>query len=86
MLVTPLPIVKLVNPTDKPYTLELTGNWGPLAGAEYEFYAPGDLLAANTMEQKQAIVLQRKSLSTQDDRLTIVIDPLSAGVVTLFKD
>ena len=76
-------IVKVVNPTDKPYTLTLDGNWGPLAGASYEYYAPGDLLAANTMEQRHAIGLKTKDLPLQGERLVLDLEPLSAGVITL---
>ena len=83
-------IVKVVNPTDKPYTLTLDGNWGPLSGAEYEYIAPGDLLAANTMEQRHAVGRQTQSLplttaagSDAPDRLVMTVAPYSAGVITL---
>jgi alpha-N-arabinofuranosidase len=76
-------IVKVVNPTDKPYTLTLNGNWGPLEGAQYEFYAPGELLAANTMENRNAVQLQQKQLPLDGESLTMTVDPLSAGVITL---
>ena len=76
-------IVKVVNPTDRPYTLTLDGDWGPLAGAEYEFFAPGSLDAANDMDHKNAVARQKKALQPQDDRMTLTLAPLSAGVVTL---
>ena len=86
-------IVKVVNPTDKPYTLTLDGNWGPLSGAEYEYIAPGDLLAANTMEQPRAVGRQTMSLPLTaasgpdaSDRLVMSVAPLSAGVITLIRE
>ena len=78
-------IVKAVNPTDKPYTLTLTGDWGPLAGADYEYIAPGSLDAANDMEHKEAVARQRRTLEPADDAVTLTLDPLSAGVVTLYR-
>ncbi len=78
-------IVKAVNPTDRPCTLTLTGNWGPLSGAEYEFFAPGSLSAANDMQHKRAVARQKRTLSPVDDSVTLTLDPLSAGVVTLFR-
>ena len=77
--------VKAVNPTDRPYTLTLSGNWGPLAGADYEFFAPGSLDAANDMQHKRAVARQKKTLQPQDDVLTLTLDPLSAGVITLYR-
>ena len=78
-------IVKVVNPTDKPYTLDLHGDWGELDGAEYEYIAPGSLDAANSMENKTAVSRRKKSLETPDDALSLTLEPLSAGVVTLFR-
>jgi len=76
-------IVKVVNPSEKPYTLDLHGDWGPLDGADYEYIAPGDLDAANSMENKTAVARRKKSLETPDDALSITLEPLSAGVITL---
>ena len=78
-------IVKAVNPTDKPYTLTLTGDWGPLAGADYEYMAPGSLDAANDMAHKDAVARKRRTLTPEDDTVTLTLDPLSAGVVTLYR-
>ena len=78
-------IVKVVNPTDKPYSLTLRGDWGPLAGAEYEFFAPGSLDAANDMEHRSAVGRQKRSLAVQDDSVSLTLDPLSAGVVTVLR-
>ena len=79
-------IVKVVNPTDKPYRLDLKGDWGPLVGAEYEYIAPGSLDAANSMEHKNAVARRKKTLLPQEnDSLSLTLDPLSAGVVTLLR-
>ena len=78
-------IVKVVNPSDKPYTLDLHGDWGALDGAEYEYIAPGSLDAANSMENKTAVSRRKKSLETPDDALSLTLEPLSAGVITLFR-
>ena len=77
--------VKAVNPTDRPYTLTLTGNWGPLAGADYDYYAPGSLDAANDMQHKNAVARRKKTLQPQDDAVTLTLEPLSAGVITLYR-
>ena len=76
-------IVKVVNPTDKPYSLKLQGDWGPLSSAEYEYFAPGSLDAANDMAHKTAVARQKKTLSPDGEALTLTLDPLSAGVITL---
>ena len=76
-------IVKAVNPTDSPAALKLTGDWGPLAGAEYEFIAPGSLDAANTMERRHAVGRQKRVLTTDGDTVELELPALSAGVVTV---
>ena len=76
-------IVKVVNPTDQPVRLQLHGNWGPLSGAEFEYYAPGSLDAANSMERPDAVGLQRRSLDIKDDAVELDLPSLSAGVITL---
>ena len=76
-------IVKVVNPTETPYTLELTGNWEELSGAVYEFFAPGSLDAANSMADKHAVARQRQTLSPEGNALRLTLEPLSAGVITL---
>ena len=75
--------VKVVNPTETPYTLELTGNWSRLAGASYEYFAPGSLDAANSMAQKQAVARKRQTPAPSGNALTLTLEPLSAGVITL---
>ncbi len=78
-------IVKVVNPTDKPYSLQLRGDWGPLSGAEFEYIAPGSLTAANDMAHKHAVCRQKKAVPLQDDSASLTLDPYTAGVVTLFR-
>ena len=63
--------------------LKLTGDWGPLAGAEYEFIAPGSLDAANTMERRHAVGRQKRVLTTDGDTVELELPALSAGVVTV---
>jgi alpha-N-arabinofuranosidase len=79
-------MVKVVNPTDKTYSLRLDGDWGPLAGAEYEFMAPGSLDAANSMEQKNRVERRKKAVQPSGDGLDLTLEPLSAGVIVLKRD
>lgn len=78
-------IVKVCNPTETPYELEVSGDWKGIAHAEYEYYAPGDLMAANSMENKNAVALKTASPKVNDGKATITIDALSAGVITLTR-
>ena len=78
-------IVKVVNPTETAYTLSLNGDWVGIASAECEYYAPGSLTAANTMEERNAIKLQKKDLDVSGNSVSLDIAPLSAGVITLTK-
>ena len=77
--------VKVVNPTDKPYSLTLAPDWSTIATADYDYIAPGSLDAANDMEHKQAVKRQRKVLKPKGNTVTFTVDPLSAGVVTLSR-
>ena len=77
--------VKVVNPTDKPYSLTLAPDWSTLATADYDYIAPGSLDAANDMEHKQAVQRKRKALKPAGNTVTFTVDPLSAGVVTLSR-
>ena len=78
-------IVKIVNATEKPYTLKVNGDWNAIAGAGYEYYAPGDLTAANSMDNKNAVALKTKSVSPEDNAVTLSVEPYSAGVLTITK-
>lgn len=76
-------IVKVVNPTDKPYRLTTKGNWNSLTEAQYDYYAPGDLMKANSMENKNAVALKHLKPTLQDNQATLDVEPYSAGVMTL---
>ena len=76
-------IVKVVNPTDQPYTLKVNGNWKSLEGAVYDFYAPGDLMAANSMENKNAVALRHAEPAVADGCVSLSVEPYSAGVLTV---
>jgi alpha-N-arabinofuranosidase len=76
-------IVKVVNPTEKAYELSISGDWKALSGASYEYYAPGSLTTANSMEQKDAVALKHASPACEDGKVVLSVEPLSAGVLTL---
>ena len=78
-------IVKVVNPTENACDLTVSGDWKGIAGTAYDFYAPGSLTAANSMENKQAVKLQHASPAFNDGTVTLHVDPLSAGVLTITK-
>ena len=76
-------IVKVVNPTDKPYTLNVGGTWQALHDATYDYYAPGDLMTANSMEHKDAVTLKHATPSIDGTKAILSIEPYSAGVMRL---
>ena len=76
-------VVKVVNPSETPYILNLSGNWGALSGASYEYLAPGSLDAANNMEHPHAVTRRQQTLTPQGEHLTLSLEPISAGVVCL---
>ena len=78
-------IVKVVNPTENECELNILGDWKGLSDALYEYYAPGSLTAANSMNNKQAIQLRRASPETLGNAVFLQIPALSAGVLTLTK-
>ena len=78
-------IVKVVNPTDKAYSLDVAGDWKGIASAEYEYYAPGALDVANSMEKKDAVVLKKASPKTSGGKVVLEVEPYSAGVLTIAK-
>ena len=78
-------IVKVVNATDKPYSLDVTGDWNGIASTEYEYYAPGALDVANSMENKNAVALKTASPACDGKKVTLAVEPYSAGVLTLEK-
>ncbi len=78
-------IVKLVNPTDTNVELKINGDWKSLAGATYEFIAPGSLNAINSMEIPNAVKVEKKDIMSTSNLVTITVAPLSAGVLKLIK-
>ena len=78
-------IVKIVNPTENSYELTIDGDWKSLAGAGYEFIAPGSLTAANSLESPDAVSVEKKIITPVNNVVAITIVPLSAGVLTLTK-
>ena len=78
-------IVKVVNPTDKAYSLDVAGDWKGISSAEYEYYAPGALDVANSMEKKDAVALKTSSPAVSDGKVKLAVEPYSAGVLTLEK-
>lgn len=76
-------IVKVVNPTDKPYTLTLNSQWPAAKEATYDYFAPGDLMIGNTMENKDAVKLQNKTIKPTDKAYVLSVDAYSAGVLTI---
>lgn len=78
-------IVKIVNPTEDTYELHIEGDWKSLTGAGYEFIAPGSLTASNSMESPNTISTSKKEIIPAGNSVTLTIDPISAGVMTLKK-
>ncbi|MDR1557704.1 MAG: alpha-L-arabinofuranosidase [Tannerellaceae bacterium] len=77
-------IVKIVNPTEKACSFTLNGDWAEITGADYSYYAPGSLRAANSMDNKNAVSLKSRLLSPMDNAVSVEVEPLSAGVVKIF--
>ncbi len=78
-------IVKVVNPTEKACDLTVSGDWKGIAGTAYDFYAPGSLTAANSMADKHAVALRHAAPAARDNAVTLHVEPLSAGVLTITK-
>ena len=78
-------IVKIVNPTGNACSLTVNGNWSELKGAEYDFYAPGDLMAANSMENKDAVALKHAEPEVSGNAVKLELEAYSAGVLTIHR-
>ncbi len=78
-------IVKLVNASDKPISIKINGDWKGIASADYEYYAPGSLNAINSMENKNAVALQKTSVEPADNSVVMEVAPISAGVLSIYK-
>ena len=78
-------IVKIVNPTDESASLRIKGDWDSVEKTEYEYYAPGSLTVANSMENKNAVELKKAVGRIVGNEVVISIPSLSAGVLTITK-
>lgn len=76
-------IVKVVNPTDQAATLRVKGDWKGVTDAAFEYYAPGSLTVANSMENKNAVALKTSSAKTEGNDVILSVPALSAGVMTI---
>jgi alpha-N-arabinofuranosidase len=76
-------IIKVVNPTDQPSTLRIKGDWTGVVDAAFEYYAPGSLTVANSMENKQAVALKKAKAKTDGCDVILDVPALSAGVLTI---
>jgi alpha-N-arabinofuranosidase len=77
--------VKVVNPTEEPATLRIKGDWASVSKTAFEYYAPGSLTVANSMENKQAVALQTAIPITDGCDVILAVPALSAGVLTITK-
>lgn len=75
-------IVKVVNPTDKAYTLTINSDSPCQSDATYEYFAPGDLHLGNTMENKNAVALKKMSIAPSSKSYQLLVEAYSAGVLT----
>lgn len=78
-------IVKVVNPTEKAYRLKVNGDWKGIASTKYEYFAPGSLDVANSMEKKDAVALKMFTPSFTEQDVILEVPPLSAGVMRIEK-
>jgi alpha-N-arabinofuranosidase len=78
-------IVKVVNPTENACDLTISGDWKGIVGTAYDYYAPGSLTAANSMADKHAVARKQATPAFRDNAVTLHVEPLSAGVLTITK-
>ena len=90
-------IVKVVNPTDETATLRIKGDWENVKETAFEYYAPGSLTIANSMENKCAVALKKATpkiesrAATEGDTyqskndVVLLVPALSAGVLTIIN-
>ena len=78
-------IVKVVNPTDEAVTLRVKGDWAGVKGTAFEYFAPGSLTVANSMENKHAVALKKATAKTEGNDVLLSVPALSAGVLTIHK-
>jgi alpha-N-arabinofuranosidase len=78
-------IVKVVNPTEEAAVLRIKGDWAGVAKTAFDYYAPGSLTVANSMENKQAVALQHATPKIEGNDVLLSVPALSAGVLTITK-
>jgi alpha-N-arabinofuranosidase len=78
-------IVKVVNPTEESATLRVKGDWAGVSSAAFEYYAPGSLTVANSMENKNAVAPKHATAKTDGTDVVLSVPALSAGVLTIKK-
>jgi alpha-N-arabinofuranosidase len=78
-------IIKVVNPTDKPYKFTFKGKFDASADAVYDFFAPGDLMVGNTLEKKDAVAQKQQTFKVSASEGSLDIAPYSAGVITVAR-
>ena len=78
-------IVKIVNPTDEIPVLHVKGDWTEVKDAVFEYYAPGSLTVANSMENKNAVALKQATGRIDGNDVVLSVPALSAGVLTITK-
>ena len=78
-------IVKVVNPTEEAAVLRIKGDWAGVAKTAFDYYAPGSLTVANSMENKQAVALQPATPKIDGNDVLLSVPALSAGVLTITK-
>ena len=78
-------IVKVVNPTDEPGKIRIKGDWDGIGNTVFEYYAPGSLTVANSMENKNAVALQKGTGNIDGNDVILSVPTLSAGVLTITK-
>ena len=76
-------IVKVVNTAEEHVILNVGTAGGLSETGEYTYYAPGDLKAANSMDNKNAVELKRGNPTATDGKVSITVDPFSAGVLRI---
>lgn len=78
-------IVKVVNPTEEPSTLRIKGDWKSVSNTSFDYYAPGSLTIANSMENKNAVALKHATANVDGNDVILSVPALSAGVLTITK-
>ena len=79
-------IVKVVNPTEEAGKIRIKGDWDGVKSTEFEYYAPGSLTVANSMENKNAVALQKSQPSVEDNVVILDVPALSAGVLIITRN